>query len=199
MKNILLNLIILSSSLIYSADIKINNNKIQELKSSPNKEKRSAYLYEKDINFGMQKQILSDKSNQQASVNGWKIFKGIAGLILGIKCFILGGNCILISLILPQDCIYKIIQSTEISSPMKKILTHRVAWLSLSSLFTAFSGWIIAKSATSLHDGFNVAEETTEVIDKKHSNQIMYKNKRPANDLPLIFVHNLIAYFTLAD
>lgn len=158
MKNIFFSLLILSSSLIYSTDIKINVKKKEELQPLHEQKISSSYLDEEAMDFDIQ-----TPQNERR----WKIVKGLAGLWLGTKFFFCGSKGVLFLLVCPNDMLSKVIsRSFTISSPVEKLLTNRFLWLSLCGTLTAFSLWILQKSATNLYQGVCATEDTIEYFEK---------------------------------
>jgi hypothetical protein len=152
MKNIFFNLLILSSNLTYSADIKIN------VKNDEKSMNGHLQTFEQENDF------LNDTTPDETfNPHGWKVLKGLAGLWLGTEFFFLGGQGIIVLLILPDHIWSGMISSSRVAalSPAKKILTNRFFWISLSSTLTVFSLWILKKSATNLYQGL-CAENTIE-------------------------------------
>ncbi len=167
---------ILSSSIIYSANSKISSNikvTITEKAESPSprKQKRpSSSVDEETIDFSIEElerenDLLNNNfGHGSSSSNGWKIAKGLVGLWLGTKFFFTGGKGVLSVLLLHDDIMSRVMPSSEDLSPLEKLFTNRYFWLSACSALTAFSAWILKKSADNLYQGLCDTEDTLEIF-----------------------------------
>jgi hypothetical protein len=164
MKKTLAILFILSSNLVHSASLSVNVTKNNERPLCQQK-KSSACVDKETMNFDIQEEdFLHNMENQKVSVNGWKIFKGLAGLWFGTKCFFIGSKGALVALSFPEHIISQLIESPESLSPMEKLLTNRGLWLTLCGSLTVFSLWVLKKSADNLYQGISNTEDTLEFL-----------------------------------
>lgn len=169
MKNIFFGLLILSSSLIYSSNFKVNVTKKEELQPLRKQQVSSSFLDEEEMDLYIEdleeeEAFLSDMTaHQRSAVDGWDVLKGVAGLCIGTKIFSFGGKGVLMSLMLPDHILAQMLsRSSATLSPAEKLLTNRFVWLSLSGTLTVFSLWILKKSATKLYKGLYGTEDIME-------------------------------------
>jgi len=166
MKNIFFSLLILSSSLIHSTDIKVNVKKKQELQPLYQQKIYSSSLDEENIDFDIQENdfLNNNITHETHAPHGWKILKGVAGLWIGAKLFSFGGKGLLL-LFLRPDHLDRLSGPSSTLSPVEKLLTNRSFWLSLCGACTAFSVVILKKSADNLYQGLYPTENTMEYFE----------------------------------
>jgi hypothetical protein len=157
MKNILLSLLILSSSLIYSTNTTTNVNNQEEIQS----------LHQQKIAQRMQalkeeRERSKDIANQRHSFDEWKVTNGVIGLLVGVPFFFSSIEGVLFLLMCPDKILSRITSSSATSSPIKNFLTNRFLLLSLCTALSASSVWIIKKSISNLYQGFYGTEDTME-------------------------------------
>lgn len=158
---------ILSTNFIYSAQTKVNISTQEELQDLQTPETSSCFLEEEEEEdneddenqMDLYLQRLEDQylflNNQKSSFNGWKIFKGFAGLYIGANSLIYGGAGIAMTLACPPDLLPDDLEL----SPSGQLLTNRYFWLSLSGTLTVFSLWVLKRSLNNLYEGLNGAED----------------------------------------
>lgn len=163
MKNTLFIIVLLSSNLTYSTYFSVNVTKKNE-QSSYQQKRSSALLDEEDIDFKRQEQFLRNTNNREISLNEWKLFKGLAFLWLGTKCFFTGSKGVMYLALYPDHGISQMLISASAPSlsPLDKFVTKRFIWISLFSTLTAFSGWVLKKSAENLYQGIY---DTEDILD----------------------------------
>jgi len=170
MKNIFLNILILSSNIIYSANTQISSNikviitEKEPLQHQPKQKKTFTSLDEDTMDFSIQElerenTLLKNNFGHGSSSNGWKIAKGLVGLWLGTKFFFTGSKGVLVALMVPGDISKMISSSSATLSATEKLLTNRYFWLSACSALTAFSAWLLKKSADNLYQGLCDTED----------------------------------------
>lgn len=168
MKNIFFSLLILSSSLIYSTDFKVNVTKNEDL--APSRTQKISYQSqdeeEMDLEDWEEEAFLNNMmTNERPPANGWKIIKGLAGLWAGTQFFFGGSKGTLLLLMCPDNVLSEtILGSCKTLSPVEKFLTNRVLWISLCGTLTVFSLWLLKKSADNLYQGLYATEDTIDAI-----------------------------------
>lgn len=167
-KNIFFGLLILSTNLIYPNNFKVNVTKKEELQPLHKQQVSPAFLDEEEMDLYIkdleeEEAFLNETANQGSSVDGWNVLKGVAGLWIGTNLFCFGGKGVLISLTFPDHILSEMLsRSSTPLSPVEKLLTNRLLWLSLSGALTVFSLWILKKSATKLYKGLCGREDIME-------------------------------------
>lgn len=169
MKNIFFSLLILSSSLIYSTDFKVNVKKKKELQPL-HKQHISPSSLDDEQEMDLYIQALEEEEalngafdNQKCSSNGWNIIKNLAGLLIGTKFFFCGSKGVLFFAVCPDHILSDMISRSSITlSPVEKFLTNRFTWISLCSTLTVFSLWILKKSVTNLYKELYPTEDAME-------------------------------------
>lgn len=105
-------------------------------------------------------------ANGRSRLNEWKVLKGLAGLLIGTKCFLAGSTGTIFFLMFPDKLLSEMIPPFIISSPVEKLLTNRLVWLSLSSTLTIFSLWLLKRSVANVYYGFNGTEDNIEYCNE---------------------------------